>query len=44
MIAIAYSQGWIKIPSRKSKTPVVETPAEPVKAEPVAQPKKEEKK
>lgn len=44
MIVIAYSQGWIKLPSRKSKTPVVETPVEPVKAEPVAQPKKEEKK
>lgn len=44
MLAIAYTQGWIKLPSRKSKTPVVETPAEPVKAEPVAQPKKEEKK
>ena len=44
MIVIAYSQGWIRLPSRKSKTPVVETPAEPVKVEPVAQPKKEEKK
>ena len=45
MIAIAYSQGWIKVPARKSKVPAVEEkPVESVKAEPVAQPKKEEKK